>query len=120
MLVTFSPSLSAKIQPDTISANAAAGDSFVARQRSQCCKRFTRGLGASGVSSTPGGNNRAINQGKQRSAVKAGTAEAINHFPKPIGCHTAAPACSPMGLAEVAVIHRADDTARLAMAQNIR
>ncbi len=120
MLVTFSPSLSAKIQPETISANATAVIRSSRDSGPNVASALRAAIGASGVSPTPGGNSRAINHGKARIAVSAGTEEATNHFPKPIWTPNCRATCIPIGFAEVAVIHKADDTARLAMVQNIR
>ncbi len=120
MLVTFSPSLSAKIQPDTISANATAVIRSSRENGPNAARALRAATGASGVSPTRGGNSRAITQGKARIAVSAGTQEATNHFPKPIWIPYSRTSCIPIGFAEVAVIQRADDTARLAMVQNIR
>ena len=120
MLVTFSPSLSAKIQPDTISVNATAVIRSSRESGPSVASALRAATGASGVSPTVGGNSRAINQGKARMAVSAGTQEATNHFPKPIWIPYCRATCIPIGFAEVAVIHRADDTARLAIVQNIR
>ena len=53
-------------------------------------------------------------------AVSAGTQEARSQLPKPTSMPDWRITCTPIGLAEVAVIHRAEETARLAMPQNIR
>ena len=76
--------------------------------------------GASGVLPTPGGKSRATTSGSSRIAVSAGTEAATQPLAEadlePESCAT----WMPIGLADVAVIHSADETARLAIAQNIR
>ncbi len=76
--------------------------------------------GASGVSPTPGGKIRATTHGSSRIAVSAGTEAAMSHLPKPISSPNSRATWMPIGLADVAVIQSADETARLAIAQNIR
>ena len=51
---------------------------------------------------------------------RAGTEAAISHWPKPMLIPYCCATWIAMGFADVAVIHSADDTARLAMALNIR
>ena len=53
-------------------------------------------------------------------AVSAGTHEARSQLPKPISSPNCFVTCTPIGLAEVAVIQSAEETARLAMVQNMR
>ena len=49
-----------------------------------------------------------------------GTAEARSHLPKSISSPAFCTICTAIGLAEVAVIQSAEETARLAIAQNMR
>ena len=53
-------------------------------------------------------------------AISAGTEATSSHVPKSIFRPCSAASDTPIGLAEVAVSHSADETARLAMPQNIR
>jgi len=53
-------------------------------------------------------------------AVNAGTEAAMSQLPKPICSPNCFAIWIPIGLADVAVIQRADETARLAIPQNIR
>jgi hypothetical protein len=76
--------------------------------------------GASGVLPTRGGNRRATTHGSATIADSAGTQAATNHLPKPMSRPNSRTTCRPIGLADVAVIHNADDTARLAIPQNMR
>ncbi len=69
---------------------------------------------------TRGGKSFATIHGSSVIAVSAGTHEATSQLPKPISIPDWRITCTPMGLAEVAVIHRAEETARLAIAQNMR
>ena len=75
--------------------------------------------GASGVSVTPGGNSRNYHW-QQKNGCQRRTDAASNHLPKEIFTPDCAASDTPMGLAEVAVSHRADETLRLAMPQNMR
>ena len=63
---------------------------------------------------------RATTHGNSRIAVSAGTEAAISHLPKLMSNPNSCATWMPIGLADVAVIQRADDTARLAIPQNIR
>ena len=76
--------------------------------------------GASGVLPTPGGKSFATIRGRSTIATSDGTAEARNHFPKSISSPAFCTICTAIGLQEVAVIHSAEETARLAIAQNMR
>jgi hypothetical protein len=53
-------------------------------------------------------------------AISDGTAEARSHFPKSIWSPACSTICKATGLAEVAVIHSAEETARPAIEQNMR
>jgi len=53
-------------------------------------------------------------------AASAGTHDASSHPPKSICTPSFSAMDAPMGFAEVAVSHSADDTARLAIPQNMR
>ncbi len=120
MLVTLSLSESAKIQPATISTNAAAVI-FSSRVRGPIAANAVRAAaGASGVAPTPGGNSRATTSGSRTMAVSAGTDAATSHLPKPMSRPKSRATCRPIGFADVAVIHSAEETARLAIPQNIR
>ena len=63
---------------------------------------------------------RATTHGSSRIAVRAGAEAIISHLPNPISTPNRCATWIPTGLADVAVIHSADETARLAIAQNIR
>ena len=112
--------MSAKIQPETISTNATAVILSSRDMRPSCASALRAATGASGVAPTPGGKNRATTRGSSRIAVSAGTEAATSHLPKPISRPNSFATWMPIGLADVAVIHSADDTARLAMPQYIR
>ena len=58
--------------------------------------------------------------GSRRMVASAGTDAASSHVPKVIFRPDCAASDTPIGLAEVAVSHRADETLRLAMPQNMR
>ena len=119
MLVTSRCSLSAKIQPETISTNATA-DPLVPRQRAQFGEgRAGRDRGLRRV--RDGRNRRATSHGSATIAVSAGTQETTSHLPKP----TSSPysRTTDRRLAEVAVIQSAGtdtwgDASRIE--QNIR
>ena len=55
-----------------------------------------------------------------RIATSDGTEEARSQLPKLISSPAFCAICTPIGLAEVAVIQRADEIARLAIPQNMR
>ena len=76
--------------------------------------------GASGVAPTRGGKSFETSRGNIAIAMSAGTEEARNQLPNPISSPDFCAICTPIGLAEVAVIQRAEETARLAIAQNMR
>src|SRR5262249_40562622 len=84
------------------------------------CSSLRAMAGASGVSVTPGGNSRERTKGSIRMVASAGTEAASSQLPKLIFSPDCAASDTPMGLAEVAVSHRADETLRLAMPQNMR
>ena len=52
--------------------------------------------------------------------MSAGTEAATSHLPKSISTPNSRAIWIPIGLADVAVIQSAEETARLAMPQNIR
>ena len=76
--------------------------------------------GASGVAPTPGEKIFATSRGNIPIATSVGTEEARSQLPKPISNPAFCAICTPIGLAEVAVSQRAEETARLAIAQNMR
>ena len=76
--------------------------------------------GASGVLPTRGGKSFATSRGSSPIAISEGTEEASKHFPNSISSPAFCTICTPIGLAEVAVIQRAEETARLAISQNMR
>jgi hypothetical protein len=84
------------------------------------CSSLRAIAGALGVSATPGGKSRERIRGSRKIVTSAGTDEANSHVPKVIFTPDCAASDTPMGLAEVAVSHRADETLRLAMPQNMR
>src|SRR5207248_2679624 len=120
MLVTFKCSRSAKIQPTTIDTKATAVIHSSRDRDPKSANALRAAAGASGVSPTPGGNKRASNQGNVTIATSAGTQAAMSHFPNPTSKPYSFATCTAIGFADVAVIQRADDTAKLAMPQNIR
>ena len=120
MLVTLSFRWSAKIQPVTISTNATAVI-FSSRVSGPIAAIAVRAAaGASGVARTPGEWSFATTSGNRRIAVNAGTDAATSHVPKLMVRPNSRATWMPIGLADVAVIHSAEETARLAMPQNIR
>ncbi len=76
--------------------------------------------GAAGVSVTPGGKIQKIRRGSRAMVTSAGTDATRSHLPKSTFSPCSAASDTPIGLADVAVSHSADETARLAMPQNIR
>lgn len=119
-LVTLRCRASAKTQlstmnakaPEVIHSSRVSGPSVPSSLRAA--------TGASGVAPTPGGNMLAITRGSNKIAIRAGTDDIISHLPNPISTPNCCATWMPMGLADVAVIQRADETARLAIPQNIR
>ena len=73
-----------------------------------------------GVLPTPGETSFATSRGRSTIARSDGTEDARNHRPKSISSPDSFAICTPIGLQEVAVIQRAEETARLAIAQNMR
>jgi hypothetical protein len=59
-------------------------------------------------------------RGRRRMAASAGTEAATSHEPNPIVRPACSASCTPMGLADVAVSQSAEETARLAIPQNMR
>ena len=118
--VTLSFSASAKIQPVTMSTNATAVIRSSRESGPSTASSLRAATGASGVLPTPGGNRYATTRGSSRIAVSAGTDATRSHFPKLIGTPNSFATWMPIGLAEVAVIQRAEETARPAIVQNIR
>src|SRR5512135_749376 len=59
-------------------------------------------------------------RGRRRMATSVGTDAAISQEPKPMERPKVRPISNPMGLAEVAVSQRAEETLKLAMPQNMR
>ena len=120
MLVTFSFRVSANIQPDTITTKANAVI-FSSRESGPIAASAVRAAaGASGVSRTPGGKTRERIRGIATIAISAGSDAVRSHLPNPISIPKCCAIWMPIGFAEVAVIQRADETARLAMPQNTR
>ncbi len=76
--------------------------------------------GASGVLPTRGGKSFETSRGNKTIATSAGTHDARIQGANPILSPNFSAICTPIGLAEVAVNQSADETARLAMAQNIK
>src|SRR4029453_10839496 len=120
ILVTLSCSLSAKIQPVTISTKAIAVIRSSRDSGPNSASALFAAAGASGVAPTPGGNKRASNHGKRRIAVNAGTDAAMSHFPKPRLTPYSCATRNAIGLGDVAVIQSAEEAARLALPQNIK
>ncbi len=58
--------------------------------------------------------------GSRKIVVRAATDEASSHGPNPICRARCAARETPKGFAEVAVSHRAEETLRLAIPQNMR
>ena len=118
--VRSSPNGFAMIQPATISANAIA-TIHSSRDIGPMSRRAARAAaGASGVALTTGGIQRYSIRGRSRIAASAGTDAATSHEPKPILRPACSASCTPMGLTEVAVSQSAEETARLAIPQNMR
>src|SRR5512133_412463 len=120
MLVAFICNLSANIQPATISTKATAVIHSSRDNGPNSASALRAAAGASGVEPTPGGKSRAMSQGNKTIHTSVGTDDAMIHLPKPTFTPYSRATCIAIGLAEVAVIQSAEDTARLAMAQNIR
>ncbi|NTV86733.1 MAG: hypothetical protein HGA21_08330 [Burkholderiaceae bacterium] len=76
--------------------------------------------GAPGVSVTPGGNTQKISRGSTAMTASAGTEATSSHLPKSTFSPCSAASETPIGFADVAVSHSAEEMARLAMPQNIR
>ncbi len=85
--------------------------------RRDLCARLP---GASGVAPTPGGKIFETSSGNITIAISVGTEEAASQLPNPISSPALCTICTPIGLHEVAVIHSAEETARLAIVQNMR
>ena len=76
--------------------------------------------GAPGEAVTPGGYNQYRKSGSRSIAVSVGTDAATNHDPKLMSRPYCSATDTPIGLTDVAVSQRAEETARLAIPQNIR
>ena len=120
MLVTLRPSLSAKIQPATITTKVTAVIHSSRDSGPMLAIAARAAAGASGVAPTRGGNSLETSRGNNPIATSAGTQEAMSQDPNPISTPNFCEICTPIGLADVAVIHSAEETARLAIVQNMR
>jgi hypothetical protein len=107
-------------QPATITTNVTA----VIRSSRDIAPMPARSLraaaGASGVAPTPGEKISKTSRGNITIALSVGTEEARSQLPKPISSPAFCAIWTPIGLQEVAVSQRAEETARLAIAQNMR
>jgi hypothetical protein len=113
-------SVPAVTHPATISTNATA-TIFSSRDSGPIERRALRAAaGASGVPRTPGGNNQYSTSGRSSTVASAGTEAAKSHEPKLIFTSKWRAISTPIGFTEVAVSQRAEETARLAMPQNMR
>ncbi len=118
--VRSSFSAPAETHPVTISTNATA-TTFSSRLNGPIERRAARAAaGASGVPRTPGGNSQYSTRGRRRTAASAGTDAARSHEPKLIFRPNWRAISTPIGFTDVAVIQSAEETARLAMPQNMR
>jgi hypothetical protein len=109
-----------KIQPDTIRTNATA----VIHSSRESGPDGRKGLARRDwsircLADTRREQTRAMIQGKATIAVNTGTEEAVSHLPKLISSPNSRTNWIPIGFADVAIIHNADDTARLAIVQTI-
>ena len=121
MLVTLSFSVSAKIQPDTISTNATAVILSSRVSGPIAASAVARGGRRVGRRAHAGREELRDDQRQQRGSPSAPAPRpSTSHLPKPISSPNSRAIWTPIGLADVAVIHSADETARLAMPQNIR
>jgi hypothetical protein len=109
-----------KIQPLTISMNVTAVISSSRDIRPMAANSLRAAAGASGVLPTRGGKAFATITGNSTSATSDGTDDARNHEPKSISRPDCRTIWTAIGFADVAVIHSAEDTARLAIEQNMR
>ena len=109
-----------KIQPATISTKVTAVIHSSRDIRPMPASSLRAAAGASGVLPTRGGKSFATIRGRSPIATSEGTAEARSHFPKSISSPACWTICTAIGLAEVAVIHSAEETARPAIEQNMR
>ena len=110
-----------KTQPATISTKITGRDPLVSRHRAHAGEILARRRG--GLGRLP---DAAAERASQRSAATAaiatsdGTEEARSQLPKPILSPAFCAICTPIGLAEVAVIQSAEESARPAIEQNMR
>src|SRR2546430_6389786 len=112
--------LPAVTQPVTINRNATA-TTFSSRVNGPIDRSAARAAaGASGVARTPGGNSQYRTMGRSSTAASAGTDAASSHEPKSIFRPYCRAISMPIGLTDVAVSHKADETERLAIPQNMR
>ena len=118
--VRSSFSAPAVTHPVTISTNATA-TTVSSRVSGPMDRRAARAAaGASGVARTPGGNSQYSTSGSSSTAASAGTDAARSHEPKVIFRPNCCAISTPIGFTDVAVSQSAEDTARLAMPQNMR
>ena len=118
--VPLRPSEAPNTQPATISTKITAVTRSSRDMDPMLARSLRAAAGASGVAPTPGEKIFETSSGSITIAVSVGTEEASSQVPKPISMPASFAICTPIGLHEVAVSHRAEDTARLAIAQNIR
>ena len=107
-------------QPATITANVPAVIHSSRDIGPMRARSLRAAAGASGVAPTRGGKSFATSRGNIAIAMSDGTEEARSQLPKPISSPAFCAICAPIGLHEVAVIQRAEETARLAIPQNMR
>ena len=119
-LVVLSCSMLPKTQPATISTKVPAVIHSSRDIRPMAASSLRAAAGASGVLPTPGGKSCATIRGSSAIAMSEGTDEARSHFPKSISSPACWTICTAIGLADVAVIHNAEETARPAIEQNMR
>ena len=113
-------SVPAVTHPVTISTNATA-TTFSSRLKGPIERRAARAAaGASGVPRTPGGKTQYSTKGRSSTAAIAGTDAARSQEPKLIFRPNCRAISTPIGFTDVAVSQSAEETARLAMPQNIR
>src|SRR5690348_14901580 len=107
-------------QPAIISAKIAAVISSFLDIDPIDARSLRAAPGASGVAPTPGGKILKTRNGNIAIATSVGTHEASSQLPNPISNPAFCTIWMPIGLQDVAVIQRAEETARPAIEQNIR
>ena len=112
--------MAAAAHKPTIPANVAATIFSCGRSGPSSASARRAARGASGVAVTSGLMTLYRTSGSRAIAARVGMEDATNQEPNPISRPWARAISAPRGFAAMAVNHRADETVRLAMPENMR